>query len=215
MDTNVKGVFFLTQKLIPLLKAYGTAADPARVISIGSIDGLTVSAFETPSYGTSKAAVHHLTRFMSRHLTGAHINFNNIALVLTPPGCSAPVSASAEKRKAKVSIGTWLDAVIRAAVSAHLKTSRALPSFSARARCLYRRPDDCKRWRYRRQQVARCNEPLRPPLRIQSPRTTRAPAWERTAQEALPPGQPPFLTASGPSSSGRTDARQSRLPAGH
>ena len=79
MDTNVKGVFFLTQKLIPLLKASGTAADPARVISIGSIDGLTVSAFETPSYGASKAAVHHLTRFMAKHLTGAHINFNNIA----------------------------------------------------------------------------------------------------------------------------------------
>lgn len=79
MDTNVKGVFFLTQKLIPLLKASGTAADPARVISIGSIDGLTVSAFETPSYGASKAAVHHLTRFLAKHLTGAHINFNNIA----------------------------------------------------------------------------------------------------------------------------------------
>ncbi len=79
MDTNVKGVFFLTQKLIPLLKASGTAADPARVISIGSIDGLVVSAFETPSYGASKAAVHHLTRFMAKQLTGAHINFNNIA----------------------------------------------------------------------------------------------------------------------------------------
>jgi NAD(P)-dependent dehydrogenase (short-subunit alcohol dehydrogenase family) len=79
MDTNVKGVFFLTQKLIPLLKASGTAADPARVISIGSIDGLVVSSFETPSYGASKAAVHHLSRFMAKHLTGSHINFNNIA----------------------------------------------------------------------------------------------------------------------------------------
>src|SRR5438094_6089622 len=38
MNTNVKGVFFLTQRLLPLLEAAATAEDPARVVNIGSID---------------------------------------------------------------------------------------------------------------------------------------------------------------------------------
>ncbi len=79
MDTNVKGVFFLTQKLLPLLRQAASAASPARVINIGSIDGLKAAVFDTFSYGASKAAVHHLTRFMAAHLTKEHILFNAIA----------------------------------------------------------------------------------------------------------------------------------------
>jgi len=79
MDTNVKGVFFLTQKVLPLLRAAASAASPARVINIGSIDGLKSSVFDAYSYGASKAAVHHLTRFMASHLTKEHILFNAIA----------------------------------------------------------------------------------------------------------------------------------------
>ena len=79
MDTNVKGVFFLTQKLLPLLRAAGQGANPARVINIGSIDGIKSSAFDAFSYGASKAAVHHLTRFMATHLTKERILFNAIA----------------------------------------------------------------------------------------------------------------------------------------
>src|ERR1051325_2009820 len=40
MDTNVKGVFYLTQYLLPLLERAARPGDPARVINIGSIDGL-------------------------------------------------------------------------------------------------------------------------------------------------------------------------------
>jgi 2-deoxy-D-gluconate 3-dehydrogenase len=79
MDTNVKGVFFLTQKLLPLLRAAGAAGDPARVINIGSIDGLQAAIFDTFSYGASKAAVHHLTRFLAAHLTKERILCNAIA----------------------------------------------------------------------------------------------------------------------------------------
>ncbi|HUO13204.1 MAG TPA: SDR family oxidoreductase [Caulobacteraceae bacterium] len=78
MDTNVKGVFFLTQKVLPLLRK-ASETSPARVINIGSIDGLKTAAFETFSYGASKAALHHLTRFMAAHLTKERILFNAIA----------------------------------------------------------------------------------------------------------------------------------------
>jgi NAD(P)-dependent dehydrogenase (short-subunit alcohol dehydrogenase family) len=79
MDTNVKGVFFLTQKVLPLLRAAGDAQDPARIINIGSIDGLQSSPFSVFSYGASKAAVHHLTRFLANHLAKDNITCNAIA----------------------------------------------------------------------------------------------------------------------------------------
>ena len=43
----------------------GTADDPARVINIGSIDGIQVPMLETYSYSSSKAAVHQLTRHLA------------------------------------------------------------------------------------------------------------------------------------------------------
>ena len=79
MDTNVKGVFFLTQKLLPLLRKAASAEDPARVINVGSIDGVKVPVFDTFSYGPSKAAVHHLTRVLAAHLVKENILVNAIA----------------------------------------------------------------------------------------------------------------------------------------
>jgi NAD(P)-dependent dehydrogenase (short-subunit alcohol dehydrogenase family) len=79
MDTNVKGVFFLTQKLLPLLEAAATADDPARVINIGSIDGIRTPAFDTVSYGPSKAAVHSLTSQLASKLVKRNILVNAIA----------------------------------------------------------------------------------------------------------------------------------------
>ena len=79
MDTNVKGVFFLTQKLLPLLRQAAAGPSPARVINIGSIDGIKSATFDSFSYGASKAAVHHLTRFLAAQLTKERILFNAIA----------------------------------------------------------------------------------------------------------------------------------------
>jgi len=79
MDTNVKGVFFLTQRLLPLLEAAGTAEDPARVINIGSIDGLKTPVFDTYSYGPSKAAVHALTKQLAAQLAPRQVIVNAIA----------------------------------------------------------------------------------------------------------------------------------------
>ncbi len=79
MDTNVKGVFFVTQKLLPLLRKSASHTDPARVINVGSVDGIKTPVFDNFSYGASKAAVHHLTRVMAAHLVKENILVNAIA----------------------------------------------------------------------------------------------------------------------------------------
>lgn len=79
LNVNVKGVFHLTRALTPALAAAATPEDPARVINIGSIDGLHVPGLETYAYSASKAAVHHLTRVLARKLAPRHITVNAIA----------------------------------------------------------------------------------------------------------------------------------------
>jgi NAD(P)-dependent dehydrogenase (short-subunit alcohol dehydrogenase family) len=76
---NVKGVFHLTKFLVPLLEKAATPGDPARVINIGSIDGLKVPFLETYSYSASKAAVHHMTRVLAVQLAARHITVNAVA----------------------------------------------------------------------------------------------------------------------------------------
>jgi NAD(P)-dependent dehydrogenase (short-subunit alcohol dehydrogenase family) len=76
---NVKGVFHLTKFLVPLLEKGAKPGDPARVINIGSIDGLKVPLLETYSYAASKAAVHHLTRVLAVQLAPRGITVNAVA----------------------------------------------------------------------------------------------------------------------------------------
>src|SRR5438046_577199 len=76
---NVKGVFHLTRALVPLLEKAARPGDPARVINIGSIDGLHVPVLETYAYSASKAAVHHLTRVLAHRLAAQNITVNAIA----------------------------------------------------------------------------------------------------------------------------------------
>jgi NAD(P)-dependent dehydrogenase (short-subunit alcohol dehydrogenase family) len=76
---NVKGVFRITVGLLPALRAAATAEDPARIINIGSIDGIRVPDMETYAYSASKAAVHMLTRTLAHQLAPEHITVNAIA----------------------------------------------------------------------------------------------------------------------------------------
>ena len=76
---NLKGPFHLTRFMQPLLEAAASDDDPARVINIGSIDGLQAPALETYAYSTSKAAVHHLTRVLAHKLAPKRITVNAIA----------------------------------------------------------------------------------------------------------------------------------------
>jgi NAD(P)-dependent dehydrogenase (short-subunit alcohol dehydrogenase family) len=77
--TNVEGLFHLTVALLPALRAAADGADPARVINIGSIDGLRTPALENYSYSASKAAVHMLTRHLAKRLASDQITVNAIA----------------------------------------------------------------------------------------------------------------------------------------
>lgn len=79
MNLNLKAPFFLIQKLLPALERAGTAMDPARVINIGSVDGMHLPVFENFSYAPSKAGLHHLTRMLAAHLAKRHVNVNTIA----------------------------------------------------------------------------------------------------------------------------------------
>jgi NAD(P)-dependent dehydrogenase (short-subunit alcohol dehydrogenase family) len=79
VDLNLKAPFFLTRAFLPLLEAGGTQEDPARVINIGSIDGLRVPPFPTYAYSASKAGLHHMTRVLARELGPRHVTVNAVA----------------------------------------------------------------------------------------------------------------------------------------
>lgn len=76
---NLKAVFHLTRALLPQLERARRPGDPARVINIGSIDGLRVPLLETYAYSASKAAVHHLTRVLAVRLAPLGITVNAVA----------------------------------------------------------------------------------------------------------------------------------------
>jgi NAD(P)-dependent dehydrogenase (short-subunit alcohol dehydrogenase family) len=75
---NVKGVFHLTRACMPLLEKASKPGDPARVINIGSIDGLQAPMLETYAYSSSKAAVHHMTRVLA-HRFAPKVTVNAVA----------------------------------------------------------------------------------------------------------------------------------------
>ena len=79
MDLNVKGPFFLTQALYPQLKAAASKAHPAKVINIGSIDGIRLNPWETYIYHASKSAILYLTKRMAARLVQDQINVTAIA----------------------------------------------------------------------------------------------------------------------------------------
>jgi NAD(P)-dependent dehydrogenase (short-subunit alcohol dehydrogenase family) len=79
LATNVKAVFQLSTALLPLLRAAADDDDPARIINIGSIDGIRVPAMENYAYAASKAAVHMVTRQLAHRLAAERITVNAIA----------------------------------------------------------------------------------------------------------------------------------------
>ncbi|MGW1561233.1 SDR family oxidoreductase [Streptomyces sp. NPDC002144] len=81
-DTNVKGSFFLMQALRPLL------APGAAVVFCGSAAGRRASA-GTAAYGTSKAALEHLTRILAAEVVADGIRVN----IVIPAGMNTDIAS--------------------------------------------------------------------------------------------------------------------------
>ncbi|CUS15276.1 unnamed protein product [Tuber aestivum] len=104
LTLNLHRVFTITQLCTPLLEAAavgggaerGTIGDPARVINIGSVDGIRASASETFAYSASKAGLHHLSEVLANHLGKRNITSNSIACGLFR---SSMTAATLEKLK--------------------------------------------------------------------------------------------------------------------
>ncbi|CDO72262.1 hypothetical protein BN946_scf184970.g114 [Trametes cinnabarina] len=80
-------VFTLTQKCLPLLREAAEQGgmdgdvyhDPARIINVGSIEGLIVPMHETYAYSASKAGLHQLSRHLAGRLGPEGITSNTLA----------------------------------------------------------------------------------------------------------------------------------------
>lgn len=62
-----------------MLEAAATPEDPARIINIGSVDGIRVPTLETFSYSASKAGLHHMSEVLANHLGKRNITSNVLA----------------------------------------------------------------------------------------------------------------------------------------
>lgn len=98
MDLNVKSPFYLTQKLLPHLRAAATIDRPSKVINIASIDGMRLSPWDTYSYHASKSALIHLTRRIAARVAGDHVHVTAIA----PGAFASDMNRAARDRAERV-----------------------------------------------------------------------------------------------------------------
>ena len=105
IDLNVRGVFLLTQALLPQLRAAASPEDPARVLMIGSVDGLSVPIFDNFAYSASKAAVHQLSTHLAAALAPEHITVNALAPGLVPSRMTAFLGVEEDAVLARIPLG--------------------------------------------------------------------------------------------------------------
>jgi NAD(P)-dependent dehydrogenase (short-subunit alcohol dehydrogenase family) len=103
MNVNLRAAFFLVQQLLSQLRAAASANDPARIINIGSIGGLHIPNWDALPYGASKAALHHLTRALTKRLGKDNITVNAIA-----PGPFPSRLTNIDSEAVKKSVQTYI-----------------------------------------------------------------------------------------------------------
>lgn len=99
---NLKGPFFLTRALAPLLEKSGSGDDPARIINIGSIAGEIAESMSTYAYGLSKGALHQLTRMLAKEFASRHVTVNAIAPGRFPSKMTKAVSDDRTRYEAEL-----------------------------------------------------------------------------------------------------------------
>lgn len=93
LATNVLGVFWLTQTLLPLLR------DGARIVNLSSVAGRTASAEGRSLYRASKAAVDAFTRNWALELAPRNIRVNAVAPGMVETGMTAEHLSQSEVRR--------------------------------------------------------------------------------------------------------------------
>lgn len=76
---NLRSVYLMARAAIPHLKS----SKAGRIINVASISGRTVTAASSPAYGSAKAAVIQLTRFLAHQLGPDGVTANAIAPITT------------------------------------------------------------------------------------------------------------------------------------
>ena len=96
MDLEVKSPFFLTQALLPQLRAAATPDQRSSIINVTSVNGLKPGGLRNYSYVAAKAGLGQLTAQMARDLMDDHINVYAIAQGPFKSIMTAPLYATEE-----------------------------------------------------------------------------------------------------------------------
>lgn len=96
MDLDIKGPFFLIQKLLPLIRAASSGEQRGSIVNVSSVNGLKPSGLRNYSYVAAKAGLNQLTAQLARDLMDDHINVNCIAPGPFQSKMTAPLYATPE-----------------------------------------------------------------------------------------------------------------------
>ena len=110
VDLDMKGPFFLTQKLLPQLRAAASPKQRASVINVTSVNGLRTGTLQNYSYAAAKAGLGQLSAQLARDLTDDHINVNAIAPGAFKSKMTGPLYASEEVEREtlkELPMGRW------------------------------------------------------------------------------------------------------------
>lgn len=94
MDLDVKSPFFLTQQLLPLIRAAASPDNRASIINVTSVNGIRPSNLRNYSYVAAKAGLGQLSQQLASDLMNDCINVNVIAPGLFKSKMTAPLFTS-------------------------------------------------------------------------------------------------------------------------